>query len=99
MTATNSVNSVSTISATYAPGEWELRQRLAQCYHLVDFYGWNDTIFNHISARVPGPERHFLINPFALNYFEVTASNLVKVDLDGNAVGKSDINYAGFLIH
>jgi len=99
MTATNSVISSSTISATYAPGEWELRQRLALCYHLVDFYGWNDTIFNHISVRVPGPERHFLINPFGLNYFEVTASNLVKVDINGDAVGRADINYAGFIIH
>jgi len=96
MTATKSSP---TVSATYVPGEWELRQRLALCYHLVEFYGWNDTIFNHISVRVPGPDRHFLINPFGLNYFEITAANLVKVDLNGNAVGNAEINYAGFLIH
>jgi ribulose-5-phosphate 4-epimerase/fuculose-1-phosphate aldolase len=86
-------------SVNYVPGEWEVRQRLAACYHLVDFFGWNDSIFNHISVRVPGPDRHFLINPFGLNYFEVTASNLVKVDLEGHAVGAHDVNYAGFLIH
>ena len=99
MTATKPMKSRSAIPETYVPGEWELRQRLAECYHLVDFYGWNETIFNHISVRVPGPDRHFLINPFGLNYFEVTASNLVKVDLEGNAIGQNDINYAGFLIH
>ena len=69
------------LSDQLAAGEWELRQRLASCYHLFDFLGWNDSIFNHITVRVPGPERHFLINPFGLNYSEVTASNLVKVDL------------------
>jgi ribulose-5-phosphate 4-epimerase/fuculose-1-phosphate aldolase len=87
------------LAATMAEGEWDVRQRLASCYHLFDFHGWNDTIFNHISVRVPGPDRHFLINPFGLNYGEVTASNLVKVDLQGNAVGGHNVNYAGFLIH
>jgi ribulose-5-phosphate 4-epimerase/fuculose-1-phosphate aldolase len=81
--------------------EWKLRIRLAACYRLFDFLGWTDSIFNHITVRVPGPDRHFLINPFGLCYSEVTASNLVKIDLDGKVVGKSDygVNPAGFVIH
>lgn len=89
----------SRLDALYVEGERELRQELATCYHLVEFFGWNNSIFNHISMRVPGTERHFLINPFGLNYSEITASNLVKIDLDGNAVGQHCVNYAGFLIH
>ena len=81
--------------------EWALRVELAACYRVFDWYGWNETIFNHITVRVPGPERHFLINPFGLWYDEVTASNLVKVDLDGNVVGQAahGINRAGYIIH
>jgi ribulose-5-phosphate 4-epimerase/fuculose-1-phosphate aldolase len=81
--------------------EWALRQELAACYHLFDFNGWTESIFNHISLRVPGPERHFLMNPFGLNYNEVTASNLVKVDIHGRKVepGPYDGNQAGFTIH
>jgi ribulose-5-phosphate 4-epimerase/fuculose-1-phosphate aldolase len=81
--------------------EWGLRVELAAAYRVFDWYGWNETIFNHITVRVPGPERHFLINPFGLWYDEVTASNLVKVDLQGNPVGPTDhpINNAGFIIH
>ncbi len=89
----------SDLDAGYSKGEWKVRQTLASCYHLFDYLGWNDSIFNHISVRVPGADRLFLINPFGLNYAEVTASNLVKVDLDGRAVGQHDVNYAGFLIH
>jgi ribulose-5-phosphate 4-epimerase/fuculose-1-phosphate aldolase len=83
------------------PSEWELRVDLAACYRLFDHLGWTEMIFNHISMRVPGPEHHFLINPFGLHYSEVTASNLVKVDLDGNVIGRSDyrVNRAGFVIH
>lgn len=81
--------------------EWELRVQLAACYRIFDYFGWTELIFNHISLRVPGPEHHFLINPFGLWYKEVTASNLVKIDLDGNIVGHSDypVNKAGFIIH
>jgi ribulose-5-phosphate 4-epimerase/fuculose-1-phosphate aldolase len=83
------------------PSEWELRVDLAACYRLFDYLGWTEMIFNHISMRVPGPEHHFLINPFGLHYSEVTASNLVKIDLEGRIVGRSDhpVNRAGFVIH
>ena len=81
--------------------EWEARVELAACYRLIQRLGMDDLIYTHISARVPGPEHHFLINPFGLLYDEVTASNLVKVDLDGKIIGDSDygINPAGFVIH
>ncbi|HUD26393.1 MAG TPA: class II aldolase/adducin family protein [Burkholderiaceae bacterium] len=81
--------------------ESALRQQLAACYQLFDFLGWSESIFNHISLRVPGPERHFLMNPFGLNYDEVTAANLVKVDLAGENVqaGPYRGNPAGFAIH
>ncbi|WP_428034377.1 class II aldolase/adducin family protein [Amphritea sp.] len=82
-------------------GEWELRVKLAYCYHLVDFFGWTETIFNHISARVPGEEGCYLVNPFGLNYTEVSPQNLLKVDLEGNKVEPSeyDANPAGFALH
>ena len=81
--------------------EWQLRVQLAACYRIFDYQGWTELIFNHISMRVPGPEHHFLINPYGLWYSEVTASNLVKIDLDGNIIGDSDypVNKAGFVIH
>jgi ribulose-5-phosphate 4-epimerase/fuculose-1-phosphate aldolase len=81
--------------------EWPLRQQLAACYQVFDFLGWSESIFNHISLRVPGPQRHFLMNPFGLNYDEVTADNLVKVDLAGENVqaGPYRGNPAGFAIH
>jgi ribulose-5-phosphate 4-epimerase/fuculose-1-phosphate aldolase len=81
--------------------EWALRVQLAACYRMVDHLGWTELIYSHITARVPGPERHFLINPYGLWYDEVTASNLVKIDLDGNVVGDSawPVNPAGFVIH
>ncbi len=85
----------------YSPEEWALRVELAACYHLFDYLGWIEMIFNHITMRVPGPEHHFLINPFGLHYSEVTPQNLVKIDLDGKIVGHSDypVNPAGFVIH
>ena len=66
-----------------------------------NIFGWTELIYGHLTARVPGPEFHFLINPFGLNYDEVTASNLVKIDLEGNVIGESNypVNYAGFVIH
>lgn len=81
--------------------EWQQRVNLAACYRLVALYGWDDLIFTHISARVPGPEHHFLINPYGMMFDEITASSLVKVDLEGNKVMPSDydINPAGFTIH
>jgi ribulose-5-phosphate 4-epimerase/fuculose-1-phosphate aldolase len=81
--------------------EWALRVDLAACYRLVAVYGWTDLIFTHISARVPGPEHHFLINPYGLMFDEITASSLVKVDQYGNKVIESPfpVNPAGFVIH
>ncbi|GBL04768.1 class II aldolase/adducin family protein [Glaciecola sp. KUL10] len=81
--------------------EWQLRVDLAACYRMVANHGWDDLVFTHISARVPGPEHHFLINPYGMLFEEVTASSLVKVDLHGNKVMDSefDINPAGFTIH
>jgi ribulose-5-phosphate 4-epimerase/fuculose-1-phosphate aldolase len=81
--------------------EWQTRVDLAAAYRLIALYGWDDLVFTHISARVPGPEHHFLINPYGLLFDEVTASNLVKVDLDGRIVLETpyQINPAGFTIH
>ena len=81
--------------------EWQVRVDLAACYRLHALYGWTDLIYTHISARVPGPDAHFLINPFGLMFDEVTASNLVKIDLDGNVLSKTEhsIHRAGFVVH
>ncbi len=81
--------------------EWQLRVDLAACYRLVALYGWSDLVFTHISARVPGPEHHFLINPYGLMFDEITASSLVKVDQACNKVIDSPfpVNPAGFTIH
>lgn len=97
MTNTRSVD----IQAQVSPEEWEQRVHLAACYRLMALYGWADLIFTHISARVPGPEHHFLINPYGMLFEEITASSLVKVDLQGHKVSESvyDINPAGFVIH
>jgi len=83
------------------PAEWEQRINLAACYRLVDHFGWTDLIYTHISARVPGKPGHFLLNRFGLLFEEVTASNLIKVDLDGNLVDEPDapMHKAGFVIH
>src|SRR2546422_8039798 len=81
--------------------EWQARVDLAAAYRLVALYGWDDLIFTHISARVPGAEHHFLLNPYGMMFAEVTASSLVKIDLEGNKVVDSPyfINPAGFTIH
>jgi ribulose-5-phosphate 4-epimerase/fuculose-1-phosphate aldolase len=81
--------------------EWKARVDLAALYRLVALYGWDDMIFTHISARVPGSEHHFLINPYGYFFNEITASSLVKVDLDGNIVEPTEyfVNPAGFTIH
>ena len=84
-----------------SPAEWEARVNLAATYRLTALFGWDDLVFTHISARVPGPEHHFLINPYGMMFDEITASSLVKVDLDGRKVSASpyDVNPAGFTIH
>ena len=81
--------------------EWAVREDLAATYRLVAMHGWDDMIFTHISARVPGPEHHFLINPYGLLFEEITASSLVKIDVEGNKVMDSPfpVNAAGFTIH
>ena len=81
--------------------EWAVRTDLAAAYRAVASYGWDDLVFTHISARVPGSEHHFLINPYGMMFEEITASSLVKIDLAGNKVMESpyDINPAGFTIH
>ncbi len=81
--------------------EAAVRVNLAACYRLVALYGWDDLVFTHISARIPGPEHHFLINPYGLMFEEITASSLVKIDLKGEKVGASPypVNPAGFTIH
>jgi ribulose-5-phosphate 4-epimerase/fuculose-1-phosphate aldolase len=88
-------------TAAMAPGEREARVDLAAAYRLVALYGWDDLIFTHLSARVPGPEHHFLINPYDMMFEEITASSLVKIDVEGQPVGPGSrpVNPAGFTIH
>jgi ribulose-5-phosphate 4-epimerase/fuculose-1-phosphate aldolase len=85
------------------PAEWRTRVDLAACYRLVDLYGMTDLHLNHISARVPGSQEHFLINPFGMMYEEITASSLIKVDLGGQIIANPNadygINLAGYVIH
>jgi len=85
------------------PAEWQTRVDLAACYRLVDLYGMTDLHLNHISARVPGNEEHFLINPFGMMYEEITASSLIKVDLSGKIVANANpeygVNLPGYVIH
>ncbi len=83
-----------------SPEEWQVRVDLAAAYRLVALFGWDDLVFTHISAKVPGTE-HFLINPYGAMFEEITASSLVKVDIDGNKLqdGDAEINPAGFTIH
>lgn len=85
----------------FSDAEWAARVQLAAAYRIFNYLGWSELIYNHISLRVPGQDKHFLINPFGMHYSEVTASNLVKVDVEGNIVGHSDwpINPAGFTFH
>jgi ribulose-5-phosphate 4-epimerase/fuculose-1-phosphate aldolase len=89
------------VPANCSAAEWRQRVDLAACYRLVAEFGWDDLVFTHISARVPGPEHHFLINPYGMLFSEITASSLVKVDLAGRKVDDSphDVNPAGFTIH
>ena len=99
--ADGSVAGVLSLQGRVSAEEWQARVDLAALYRLVALHGWDDMIFTHISARVPGPEKYFLINPYGFYFEEMTASCLVKVDLDGNIVQDttSFINPAGFTIH
>src|SRR5690606_21831036 len=85
----------------FCEAEWKVRCDLAACYRLVAHYRMTDHIYTHASARVPGGRDHFLINPYGLTFDEITASSLVKIDLDGNKVEESpyEVNPAGFTIH
>jgi ribulose-5-phosphate 4-epimerase/fuculose-1-phosphate aldolase len=99
----NTSASFRSIRGEVSAEEWQTRVDLAACYRLVDRYGMTDMIYNHITARVPGPEHHLLINLYGLTYREITASSLVKIDLDGEIVWKPDtdygINKSGYVIH
>lgn len=88
--------------AGISDAEWQLRVELAAAYRMVDYFGWCELIYGHLTAKVPGPDLHFLINPYGLNYDEVTASNLVKIDVEGNKIDTENpygVNQAGFVIH
>jgi ribulose-5-phosphate 4-epimerase/fuculose-1-phosphate aldolase len=95
------MDAIRNVKQQVTAGEWAVRTDLAAAYRLVAHYGWDDLVFTHLSARVPGPEHHFLINPYGMMFEEITASSLVKVDLQGNKVSQSpfEINPAGFTIH
>jgi len=97
----DAVEPVGDIRSRVSAEEWEARVNLAACYRLHAHYGWTDLIYTHISARVPGPDDHYLLNPFGFMFHEITASNLLKVDLEGNKVEPSPhpIHKAGFVIH
>jgi ribulose-5-phosphate 4-epimerase/fuculose-1-phosphate aldolase len=102
----NEISKIDTATARPAnidAAEWQTRVDLAACYRLVDHYGMTDLHLNHISARVPGSEHHYLLNPFGMMYEEITASSLIKVDLDGNIISNTNadygINLAGYVIH
>lgn len=96
-----SVSPIASTGSQINPQEWDLRVQLAAAYRIIDHLGWSELIWTHTTVRVPGPEHHFLINPYGLRFDEVTASNLVKVDLEGAIVGdpNQEINPAGFVIH
>jgi ribulose-5-phosphate 4-epimerase/fuculose-1-phosphate aldolase len=87
--------------AQVSPEEWQMRVDLAAAYRLVALFKWDDLVFTHISARVPGPDEHFLINPYGLMFEEITASSLIKIDLQGKKIEESPypVNPAGFTIH
>lgn len=97
----SSASTLTEPAAGISAEEWQLRCDLAACYQLTDLYGMSDFFGTHISARVAGPEDHFLLNPFGVLFDQITASSLIKVDLNGDVVaGETDqLNYAGFVIH
>jgi len=95
------MDSIRSVKQLVTAEEWAVRTDLAAAYRLVAHHGWDDLVFTHLSARVPGPDRHFLINPYGMMFAEITASSLVKVDLEARKVMESpfEINPAGFTIH
>src|SRR5882757_9661584 len=99
--ADGSVTGVVSLKGKVSAEEWQARVDLAALYRLVALHGWDDLIYTHISARIPGPEHHFLINPYGMLFEEITASSLVKIDLEGNILQETPyfINPAGFTIH
>src|SRR5258708_18168541 len=99
--ADGSAGEVISLKGKVSAEEWQARVDLAALYRLVALYGWDDLIYTHISARIPGPEHHFLINPYGMLFEEITASSLVKIDLEGNILQETPyfINPAGFTIH
>ncbi|MGH8529837.1 MAG: class II aldolase/adducin family protein [Nevskiales bacterium] len=99
--STRAIRAASKVQQQVSSEEWEARVNLAAAYRLVALFGWDDLVFTHISARVSGPEHHFLINPYGFLFEEITASSLVKVDLQGRKLMDSpyEINPAGFTIH
>jgi ribulose-5-phosphate 4-epimerase/fuculose-1-phosphate aldolase len=92
---------IPSLEGKVSDAEWAIRVDLAAAYRMVAHHGWDDLIFTHLSARIPGPEHHFLLNPYNLMFEEVTASSLVKVDVQGNPVDPTPFitNPAGFTIH
>ncbi|WP_299579636.1 class II aldolase/adducin family protein [uncultured Microbulbifer sp.] len=95
------LDTMPSLKGSVSEEEWQLRVDLAAAYRLIAHYGWDDTIFTHLSVRIPGPEAHFLINPFGLFFEEITASSLVKINRDGEKVDENSgmVNPAGFTIH
>jgi ribulose-5-phosphate 4-epimerase/fuculose-1-phosphate aldolase len=92
---------IPSLEGRVSPEEWQLRCDLAAAYRLVALYGWSDLVFTHISMRIPGPEHHFLINPYGMMFDEITASSLIKIDMACNKLQDSPfpVNPAGFTIH
>jgi ribulose-5-phosphate 4-epimerase/fuculose-1-phosphate aldolase len=99
--ADGSTTGVTSLKGKVSAEEWQARVDLAALYRLVALHGWDDLIYTHISARIPGPEHHFLINPYGMLFDEINASSLVKIDLEGNILQETPyfINPAGFTIH
>jgi ribulose-5-phosphate 4-epimerase/fuculose-1-phosphate aldolase len=99
--ADGSLPGLSSLKGKVSAEEWQVRVDLAALYRLVAHFGWDDMIYTHISARLPGPEHHFLINPYGMFFGEITASSLVKIDLNGEILQETPyfINPAGFTIH
>src|SRR5688572_23262091 len=92
---------IASLKDKVSPAEWQMRIDLAACYRLIALYGWDDLVFTHVSARIPGPQHHFLINPYGMMFEEITASSLVKVDENCRKMMDSPfpVNPAGFVIH
>ncbi|MBB3102191.1 class II aldolase/adducin family protein [Azomonas macrocytogenes] len=98
----NAITQITSVKDRVSAAEWEARIKLAAAYRLAAREGWTDHIYTHFSVRVPGPDRHFLINPYGLTFDEITASSLVKVDIDGTLIDDPSglgINPAGYVIH